>query len=68
MAKVHVRGQGCSRGFRSLRESPFSLSFRGATRDEESHSAIEHLQSEILRFAQDGVEGLGMTSLKEVSA
>ena len=37
------------------------MSFRGASGDEESRSALKTNQSEILRFAQDDSEGVGMT-------
>jgi len=56
-----------------LRENSIGLSFRGAAGDEESRTALTTFrarflaeftlsaQSEILRFAQDDSEGLGMT-------
>jgi hypothetical protein len=46
----------------SLCENSVLMSFRGAAGDEESRSALENIQSEILRCAQDDSEGLGMTT------
>ena len=67
-------------GFYRLRKNPFGLSFRGAAGDEESRIVLKTLrarllvefilsgQSEILRFAQNDSEGIGMTAWKGFSA
>ena len=64
----------------SLCENSISLSFRGATGDEESRTALKtfrarflaeftlRTQSEFLRFAQDDSEGLRMTVSRRFSA